>query len=168
MSPRKRRPVPEKEYRERLWAEVARALDVSEKNKAALSRDWGKSKSTVQRLEEQYLPTTLGNIDDLAAALGMELGELLWPVVQPTDPAAAEKRGNSRALRAQTAFFDSQMRRYLSALKSNDSRAVLRLIGRLGIVAPDDLPTVIAQLEGLVQFRERERPTRWPVESNNT
>ncbi len=150
MGPR-RKPLREEEYRKRLWRAVLDAL--GDKTKADLARLWGKSKSTVNRLETSDLPTTLGNLDAIAAALGLELGDLLWPLVDPVDPDTAQSRFASQAKQAQTALYKRLIDRHMAALMKPDVQELLRLAGLLGMTAPEEVPTVIDMLEGLVERR---------------
>ncbi len=159
MGDRKTRPVSEKTYRQLVWDQVESELDRTEQSRADLARRWGKSKSVVTRLETGDLPTTLSNLDSLAAALDMELGAFVWPLVQPKDAEGAAKRASALAMRLMVATHSTLVRRYLAALNYDTSQRVLRLVGRLGMTAPGDLVLFADMLEALMERREREQTT---------
>jgi hypothetical protein len=150
-------------YRGLLWQEVERVLDRDGKNEADLARAWKKptgksaSKSTVKRLREGELPTTLENLDGIAAALGMELGDLVWPLIHPVDPETAERRAATQTRRAQLAFYKRLIDRHMAALEKEDAERLLALVGLLGTTAPDEVETAIDFVEFLVQRRAGHR-----------
>jgi hypothetical protein len=89
----------------------------------------------------------------------MELGAFVWPLVQPKDAEGAAKRASAQAMRLMVTTHNAKVRRYLAALDRDTANRLLHVVGRLGMVAPDELPTVIDMLEALMERREREQPT---------
>jgi transcriptional regulator with XRE-family HTH domain len=160
MGNRKTKPVSEKTYRQLVWDQVESELERTGQSRADLARRWGKSKSVVTRLEKgDLLPTTLGNLDSLAAALDMELGAFVWPLVQPKDAEGAAKRASAQSARLMVTTHNALARKYLNALNHDTQQRLLRVVGQLGMYAPDELPTVIDQLEGLMQRRKPQATT---------
>lgn len=162
----KREDKVEDEYRRRLWAQVELAMPRLDLDRQGLAQRWRRSKSTVTRLANGDLPTTLSNVASLAAALDVEPGDLLWPVVEPESPKRAAERALRRAAEQQAQAVSNAHERhitaYLAALDGDQAQRVLRLVGRLGRVAPADLDMVGHMLDGLVAAREREHPAEWP------
>lgn len=152
--PKPRNAIPEGAYRQRLWRQVKVALEGT--TKAEIARRWGRPKSAVTRLETEDLPTTLGNLHSLAVALDMELGELLWPLVNPKDPEGAAQEAEDRFSKADADVFGRQLRKLKEAMESDDAERFVRVMGRLAMVSPHELPTVIDMVEGLMLLREGE------------
>jgi hypothetical protein len=160
MGERKSKPVSEDTYRKLVWRQVDGELGRTRRSKADLAGRWGKSKSVVTRLETGDLPTTLGNLDSLAAALDMELGAFVWPLVQPNDAEGAARKAASQSMRLLVTTHNALQRKYLAALNHDTSQRLLRLVGRLGMTAPEDLVLVADMLEALMERREREATTQ--------
>jgi len=154
MGERKSKPVSEETYRKLVWRQVEDELGRTQQSKADLARRWRKSKSVVTRLEDGELPTTLGNLDSLAAALDMELGAFVWPLVQPNDAAGAARKAEAQSLRLQVATFNNLQRKFLDALNHDTAQRVLRVVGRLGMTAPGDLLLFAEAMEALMERRE--------------
>src|SRR5437667_9229436 len=159
--PKPRGVVSEEPCRQRLWLQVKPALERT--TKAGIARRWEnrdgtgtRPKSALTRLENSQLPTTLGNLHSLAAALDMQLGELLWPLVNPKDPEGAAREAEDRYSKADADIFGRQLRKLKEAMESDDAQRFVRMMSRLAMVSPDELPTVIDMVEGLMLLREGE------------
>ncbi len=134
MGERKSKPVSEETYRKLVWRQVEDELGRTQQSKADLA--------------------TLGNLDSLAAALDMELGAFVWPLVQPNDAAGAARKAEAQSLRLQVATFNNLQRKFLDALNHDTAQRVLRVVGRLGMTAPGDLLLFAEAMEALMERRE--------------
>jgi len=149
-----RKAISEDMYRRRLRLQIKPTLERT--TKAAIARRWGRPKSAVTRLESEDIPTTLGNLDSLAAALDMELGELLWPLVNPKDPEGAAQEAEESYNNAEVEVFNRHVRQLKDDMASDDAQRLVRVVAGLARVAPDELRTVIDIVEGLTLLRKGE------------
>jgi len=156
----KRQLLGEDEYRDRLWQEIERRLSSRGESKTDLARQWGKQKSTVTRLAEREVPTTLGNLEELAdRVFDMDLAELLWLILHPEDAAQVQQQAVWEMWRTMEAVQDQ----FLAGLDAPNSRRVMYAVGRLASSAPADLALLADMLEATANHREQRRQQPSPL-----
>lgn len=156
----------EREYRTRLRSAVEAKLGRGRGRNAAFAKKWDRSDADVKRLFDLGVPTTLSNITSLATALGITVGELVWPLLSPEDPAGAAQEAENLAMRADVEVLRDLLNQFGDAARSDEAQRFARFAALLGMYAPEELRAFGNLLESRVNaLRQANRP-EWSDPTN--
>lgn len=125
-------------------------------SQAQLGERLGKSKTQVFRLEGQQVPTTLGVIEELAAAFDLSMPEFLYPLLEPGAAHTIAREAEADFVREVRAWADNARSQLLGNLNSDLAMRVLDAVARLHRAKASDLEVVALQLECLAREREHQ------------
>jgi DNA-binding Xre family transcriptional regulator len=132
---------------------VRRHLAERNETKADLARNWGTNQAQAGRVinEGAGVSTDLGNLDAIAAALDLEITDLLFPMLRLRDWDDAALKQSDRAAGKMVRAFNRDAERYLGGLDRVQARRLLKLIT---LVPDSDLKVIVDIVEAYLQMKK--------------